>query len=390
MIAKPGKDAKNAKSYRPISLLCACGKLFERILNARILCHLKEHQFFNDWQRAYLPKKHAGEIIYKLTEEIRYAKASKRRSWHTTAFSLDVEKAFDAVWHDGLRYKLMEIGLPAGICRILSSFLQDRTVEVRIRDTLSNPVPLRAGTPQGSVLSPLLYIIYVNDAPLNTSNGVRAGQFADDISGWTTATSLRLSQIQLQKTLNGIEKWCARWHIKMNGDKSQVITFKRGESVSCNLNFFGKQLTGANNIKVLGMTLGKTSIYTEHCKAKAAEANKRTNLLKLIGGKSWGANKTTLLRLYKQYIRPVLEYGAVAFTEDDTQAVYHLELAERRALRVVLHSAPRASNKSLYEDSGLQPISERIAALRTKAIASFDHRSKGLMDLATLKEIIGV
>lgn len=303
--------------------------------------------------------------------------------------SLDVEKAFDAVWHDGLRFKLKEIGLPAGICRILSSFLCERTVEVKIKGMLSDPVRLRAGTPQGSVLSPLLYNIYVNDAPLNTNNGVRAGQFADDITGWTTARNLRLSQIQLQKTLDGIEKWCARWHIKMNGDKTQVVCFKIGDSVSCNLKFFGKQLSGANTMKVLGVTLGKSNTYKEHCMGKAAEANRRTNLLKLIHGQTWGANHATLLKLYKQYIRPVLEYGAVCFDKEDAASIKYLEIAERKALRIAISAEPRISNRDLYERSGIEPIAERMAFLRERTISRFDHRSRGLLDLAILKEVIG-
>ena len=86
MLSKPGKDASIARSYRPISLLCALGKLFERLINARLLCYLKENDFFNDWQRAYLPKKTASEIIYNLTVEVRYSKTSKMRAWHTTVF----------------------------------------------------------------------------------------------------------------------------------------------------------------------------------------------------------------------------------------------------------------------------------------------------------------
>ena len=103
----------------------------------------------------------------------------------------------------------MQLGLPSGICRILSSFLSDRTVTVKISDTFSEPVPIRAGTPQGSVLSPLLYIIYANDAPLDACNDIRSGQYADDITSWTSSKRPLMSQVQIQKTLNAIEKWCS-------------------------------------------------------------------------------------------------------------------------------------------------------------------------------------
>ena len=87
--------------------------------------------------------------------------------------------------------------------------------------------------------------------------------------------------------------------------------------------------------KILGVTIGKTNGLFEHCKEKAALANQRVNLLKLVKGRSWGANRVTLLRLYKQLVRPILEYGAVAFTKKDTASIRQLELAEKRALRVV-------------------------------------------------------
>ena len=389
MLTKPGKDASLAKNYRTISLLVATGKLFERILNARLMCHLQHEKFFNDWQRGYLPGKHSSEIIFRLTEEIEYSKLSKNSSWHTTVVSLDVEKAFDAVWHDGLRYKLMQIGLPPGICRILSSFLRDRTVTVKIRDTLSKPVPLRAGTPQGSVLSPLLYIIYVNDAPLGVSNGVRSGQYADDITSWTTSKGPKISQVQIQKTLSAIEKWCYLWHIKINGGKTQLVTFKRGPSKSCDLKFFGSQLSEAKSIKILGVTLGKSNQFLEHCQNKAAIANQRVGLLKMLRGRGWGANKKILLRLYKQYIRPILEYGAVSFRDKDRNSTKHLALAERRALRVALGVRVRTPLNEIYQQADIQPLEERMKALRERAISKFDTNSKGLKDLAVLKEIIG-
>ena len=89
---------------------------------------------------------------------------------------------------------------------------------------------LQAGTPQGSVLSPLLYLIYVNDIPLEASNGVRAGQYADDINGWASGTSQKRVSIKLQKTLTGIENWSRKWRIKINPLKTQLLTSKRAKN----------------------------------------------------------------------------------------------------------------------------------------------------------------
>ena len=208
MIPKVGKDPKNVTNYRPISLLSALGKLFEKVIVRRMQLFLEERGFFNRYQRAYLEGKEAAEHIYCLGDEIRLA---KDKGWITTAVSLDVEKAFDSVWHDGLRHKLSLIGMPRTLVRLLSSFLTERTIRVRVDRMLSDPVYLSAGTPQGSVLSPLLFLIYVNDLPIQPINSCRAGQFADDVSSWTSWTNKKVTFKRLQRTLDDVQKWCSKW-----------------------------------------------------------------------------------------------------------------------------------------------------------------------------------
>ena len=92
--------------------------------------------------------KEATEILYRLLEEIRKTHKQKR-GWHMQAFSLDVEKAFDSVWHNGIKFKISKLGLPPTISRLLSSFLQDRKVRVRVKECFSSPVSLLAGDPKG-------------------------------------------------------------------------------------------------------------------------------------------------------------------------------------------------------------------------------------------------
>ena len=144
MIPKPGKDGKMPGNYRPISLLSCMGKLFEKTLAGRIRNFLEKEKFFNKWQNGFRSKRIAMEHVFRLVEETQLGFTKK---WKGGAIFIDVEKAFDSVWHDGLRYKLMNGSLLRKMVRLISSFLSDRTIKVNCCNSCSEEVTLNAGTP---------------------------------------------------------------------------------------------------------------------------------------------------------------------------------------------------------------------------------------------------
>ena len=367
MIPKEGKDTKLASSYRPISLLSTLGKLFERVTATRMQNHFDDSGFFNDWQRAYLKNKEATEHVYRLGEYLRIAKLRHRC---VTAVSLDVEKAFDSVWHDGLRRKLSDLGLPHKLQRLLSSFLTDRTIRVRVGHTLSLPVRLLAGTPQGSVLSPLLYLVYVNDLPVNPRGKCETGQFADDVSMWTIAKSKSETFKRLQRALNKLEGWCSTWRIKLNVSKTQLVCFSRSRWKG-DITLFGAPLTEQKEMKLLGVTFGSRGSLRSHCREKAGKAAKRLNLMRALSGQDWGASQQTLLNLYKQYIRPVLETGSVCTAEACTSVVAVLQRIQNSALRMALRAERRTRISLLHREAKIDTIQSRLKRLRKKSVARF-------------------
>ena len=221
MIPKPKKDPKIVTNYRPISLLSCVGKLFEKILANRIRSKLEEENFFNLWQIGYRNKRCAMEHVLRLVDDAQIAQTKKQVG---AAVFINVEKAFDSVWHDGLKYKLMNSNLPRKIVRLMASFITNRKIAVNINGTISDQIPLNAGTPQGSVLNPLLFLIYVNDIPIDPlNNNVSVSQFADDLGFWTFAKNGRIIQYRLAKTLSDLEIWCSKWRIKLNAKKTQLL-----------------------------------------------------------------------------------------------------------------------------------------------------------------------
>ena len=263
MIPKPGKDQKITTNFRPISLLSCIGKLFEKIIANRMKTHLEEQEFFNLWQLGYRNKKCAIEHILRITDDAQTAFTTGHIG---AAVFIDVEKAFDSVWHDGLKHKLMNSDLPRKIVRLMSSFITNRAINVNINNEISDRIELRAGTPQGSVLSPLLFLIYVNDVPVNPlNNNTKISQFADDLGFWTFGKNEKYLELRLSKALSELEAWCSKWRIKLNAKKTQLIIFKqRKKTRPLKLKLFGEDLVEAKEAKLLGVILNNSLDFKNH------------------------------------------------------------------------------------------------------------------------------
>ena len=145
------------------------------------------------------------------------------RGEHVIVAFLDVEETFDNVWHNGLRYKIYQLYLPTKLCKWLPDFLVGRVIQVKVEGFLSPKVFPNADVPQGSKLSPLLFLIYVNDIPNPSHHQTSKSQFADDTGQWAMSKSIDLAAKYLQKDLDNMARWCAKCRIELNPEKNKVI-----------------------------------------------------------------------------------------------------------------------------------------------------------------------
>ena len=378
MIPKPDKDHSIATNYRPISLLSCIGKTFEKIISRRLQQHLEEIDFINPWQRAYQKKKEGTEHLHRLSEQLKRAAEKK---WITYLLLLDVEKAFDSVWQNGLRKKIHQLGLPDQTNRLISSFLTDRTIRIKIGDAISDYVHLAAGTPQGSVLSPLLFIIYVNDIPIDA--GTNTTQYADDLGLYIQGKNQKYIRGKMQRQINKLEDWCNRWYIKLNAKKTQLITLPTQKT---ELELYGTKIKPTQQGKLLGMLLDDKRTYRSHVNNLIEKAERRLNLLRVLAG--WRASYGTMRHVYTSYIRPVMETGFHFTTYLKKCRMNQLQQVQNKAMRTMLRLPTCTRISLLHQMSQLQPIKDHLSQLHNNAITRYGN-SKLLEEMNLQLEIMG-
>jgi len=219
---KPGKPQTQPASYRPISLLSVLSKIYEKIIHTQIMKHLETEKIIINEQFGFRPRHSTVAQLMRITELFALEINKKR---HATMILLDLQKAFDSVWHQGLLYKLNLIGVPDNIIKILRSYLTDRHFIVNFCGQKSASYSVDAGVPQGSVLGPVLFNIFINDIPKSRNSGLAV--YVDDTAVFTSSWNTALLTRRLQTYVDDILQYFADWRMSINSDKSEAIVFTR-------------------------------------------------------------------------------------------------------------------------------------------------------------------
>lgn len=178
MIPMENKTPTSHTNYRPISLLSVPGKLMEKIINIKLTLHLDFNTLHNDFQRGFRAARETTTAIGLFYELLVVKQANKER---TNVILRDISRAFDRVWHLGLKYKLIKYNLPDYLIRIITSYLTDRTGQITVNSYLGPKFAIGSGVPQGGCLSPTLFNFYTHDTPQPVGNNYNI-TYADDVT----------------------------------------------------------------------------------------------------------------------------------------------------------------------------------------------------------------
>ena len=218
-------DKQCLNNYRPISLLPICSKIFERLIFNEMFEFFIENNLISQHQSGFKPGDSCINQLSSITHEIHQ---SFDDGFDVRSVFLDISKAFDKVWHDGLIFKLKQNGISGNLLNLLSNFLRNRKQRVVLNGQSSSWADVTAGVPQGSILGPLLFLIYINDLADGLSSIAKL--FADDTSLFSVVHNANTTAKELNNDLVKISNWAYQWKMSFNPDPSkqaQKVIFSR-------------------------------------------------------------------------------------------------------------------------------------------------------------------
>ena len=315
-------DRGNPGNYRPVSLTAVTCKILESIIREKIMDHMVTNRLFCDEQHGFVPGR---SCMTQLLTCIDDWTAELDVGNPLDAVYLDFQKAFDTVPHQRLIYKVESYGIGKSIVDWIRDFLTDRRQRVALNGHFSQWSDVTSGIPQGSVLGPLLFVIYINDLPEAVVNTVRI--FADDTKLYGPVTTDDEREL-MQKDLNNLSEWSNMWLLKFNASKCSVMHLGHNnpghQYFMTSKNSEMHQLGETETEKDLGLYVDCKLNFHHHVDVVTAKASR---ILGLIKRTFVSRSKDIIKRLFTALVRPTLEYGNSA--RPTTQFVGDMDKLER-------------------------------------------------------------
>jgi hypothetical protein len=375
-LPKKGKDSSNPGNLRSISLLPSISKVFEKVINRVLTQWSADNNIIPDNQFGFKAGHDTLHAASKLVSDIQWNKSKKQC---TGAVLVDLEKAFDTVWLEGLYLKLFRLGISKPLLYMLYDMLNGRKFVVKNGNiTSATTFEIKNGLQQGAVNSPILFSIYTSDLIGSLTQAIA---YADDLIAYRTAPKVEVIRILLQRDFDKIQRYCDDWKLKINFQKSETILFRtplaraprdtrKNWRKMVIVGPHGQQLASKSEVKYLGIWLDQYLYFNRHIDAALARARAAFAQTKRLFYSSRLDSRVKVI-CYMALIRPMIVYGCPVWFNVAPSQMEKIRVFERQCLRrcVGLYRTPESdyikyySNEVLYNRARVNRIDNFVIKL---------------------------
>ena len=350
---KESKD--NLSNYRPISLLSCTGKLFERIVFKHVYNYFHDNFILSQLQSGFLPGRSTITQLLEMYDAFCKALDSKKEM---RVVFLDISKAFDRVWHRGLLHKIQNCGIGGSLLEWFRDYLLNRKQRVVINGATSTWGTIPSGVPQGSVLGPLLFLVYINDL-IPAINHCNIRLFADDTCLFleSDVTDRERTMQLINNDLKSITEWADQWLVSFSPrkTKSMIISNKQDSILNPKVKFGDVEIDDVSTHSYLGLLFTRNLRWSEHIDSIAVKARKRLSLMLPL---KYKLDRKTLRTMFQSFVKPVMEYGIAIWGGSYDCDISNLEKMNSDGMRLITGAPANSNVRKLHEETGICSIRE--------------------------------
>lgn len=368
-------NKEQCNNYRPIAISSIFSKVFEKLLHSRFSSYLNKFKIIYDYQFGFRKNHSTTSALLEVTNMIN-TNATKN---YTIGIFLDLQKAFDTVNHKILLTKLENLGIRGNILKLIESFLHERQIYTNINETKSNKFSISCGLPQGTVLSPLLFLLYVNDIHKATpDNQIRL--FADDSNIFIIDTTLERVYTRANQALINITEWLQANKLSLNVEKTNYMLFKPTDQANeyinthnLTLSIDNKNIERTDSVRYLGVLISENLTWNQYI-------NEIKNYVNSYSGIIYKYRKNlsnvTAKNIYFSYIHSKVNYGLELYGTSPKYILHPLEISCNRILRY-LQGQPRLyPSINLYKNYNTLPIYSQFNFLLLTLMFKYIHQKE--------------